>query len=136
MLAIVTCAAWMLADAGCNSGQGPRSGAHEMTLYEAAAAGRSRTIVERMLDQGADINQRNPDNGWTALHAAAAGGHDKMVTLLLERGAAVNAQADDGSTPLHLAIAGHHEKVAAALMVYGADRTIRNSRGETADDRR
>ena len=106
------------------------------TLYEAATLGGSRKIVQRLINQGEDVNERDPLKGWTPLHAAAANGHPKMVKFLLDQGANVNARANDGSTPLHFAMAEHHEEVVSMLLTYSADRSIRNNLGKAPGDPR
>jgi len=55
-------------------------------LYDAAERGDYEQVTVA-LDQGADINWRNPDNDRTALHVAARQGHESVVRLLLDRGA-------------------------------------------------
>jgi uncharacterized protein len=60
-------------------------------------------VVQRLIDFGADVTERN-DVGWTALHAAAFLGADKIVQYLVDNGAEVDAQNGCGLTPLSLAV--------------------------------
>ena len=55
-------------------------------LYDAAERGDYEQVT-LALDQGADINWRNPNYDRTALHVAARQGHESVVRLLLDRGA-------------------------------------------------
>jgi ankyrin repeat protein len=59
--------------------------------------------IERLLQQGADVNARCAFRNWTALHAAADRGRAEAARVLLERGADVDLKDDDGFTPLHVA---------------------------------
>jgi hypothetical protein len=69
-------------------------------------------VIEKLLDDGADINMTLQR---TALHAAAAGGNLEIVDLLIERGADVNLQDIHGRVPMFVALAEHHPEVARRL---------------------
>ncbi|PAY17370.1 glucan biosynthesis protein [Rhodopirellula sp. SM50] len=58
-------------------------------------------MVEMLLDMGADVNQRNRDQG-TALHSAAFVGRSEEAALLLGAGADVDASDANGQTPKDL----------------------------------
>src|SRR5688500_14082776 len=81
--------------------------AGEPLLLLAVAQGQPE-IVEALLDQGADIDQRNGD-GSTALHLAAQQGQEALIKLLLEHMADINATTNDGQTPMELAIKSGHD---------------------------
>jgi len=72
--------------------------------------------VQRLVDQGEDVNWQG-DNGMSVLFIAAAIGDPVMVQLLVDCGADVNAVGDDGSTPLDLAFS---EEIRAILIAAGA----------------
>lgn len=101
------------------------------SLYKVASDGESRRQAVRLINKGEDVNEVNPANGWTPLHAAAANGHPKMCETLIEHGANVNAQDAQGMTPLHLAMARGHSKTVGVLMAAGADADITNNAGKT-----
>ena len=68
-------------------------------------------MVERLLQEGADVNSPASDmDGRTALQAAAEGGHLAVVERLLQEGADVNAPASDtgGRTALQAAAERGH----------------------------
>jgi hypothetical protein len=67
-------------------------------LLSAAALGRL-DLVQRFLDDGADI-RASDKNGMTALHWAASEGHIDVVKRLLERGAPLEATNAFGGTVL------------------------------------
>jgi ankyrin repeat protein len=68
--------------------------------------------VQRLLSEGADVNEKN-DSGWSALALAARNSNAKTVSLLLSKGADINAKTPSipggikeppsgGYNPLHL----------------------------------
>jgi ankyrin repeat protein len=87
-------------------------------VHDAARAGDSQTVT-RLLDQGANIEDREP-TGETPLIAAALAGQTQIVELLLDRHAAIEARNDRGLTPLHAAAYGGHADTVAALLEHGA----------------
>ena len=96
---LVFLAGLMIAASACSRSREPRE--HSTTLHEAAGKG-DLAEVERLLDEGADVNIKD-EGGATPLHAAAFGGHRDVIRLLMARGADVNAQDNDGDTPLGFA---------------------------------
>ena len=72
-----------------------------------------------LLEHGAAVNDREKEEGWTALHWAAARGHDQVVALLLSHGADYTLRTEDGMTPLMLAMKESHDKIVQALQHAG-----------------
>ncbi|MCZ2838744.1 ankyrin repeat domain-containing protein [Modestobacter sp. VKM Ac-2985] len=101
-----------------------RGAAPGPALHAAAAAG-APTVVQALLDAGADVDRRDEATGRTALHAAVTGsghdaaagpGHDApaVVRLLLEAGADVDATTHDGASALDIArVAAARQRAAA-----------------------
>ena len=58
--------------------------------------------VEKLLNEGTDINAR-ASNGTTALMGAAYAGYPRTTEYLILRGAQIDAQSTDGLTALHYA---------------------------------
>jgi hypothetical protein len=56
-----------------------------------------------LVDGGAQVNARQTDNNWTALHFAARNGRGNVVTYLLEKGADREAADERMNTPADLA---------------------------------
>ena len=56
-------------------------------------------ICELLLDAGADVNAKNPDDGTTAVAFCAQYGLDDMLRLLVRRGADIDLQSDTKVSP-------------------------------------
>lgn len=89
------------------------------TLHEAAREGYVYD-VERLLDEGADVNARD-DFGNTPLLLALDRGKTKVAKLLIDRGADVNVMNKKGWTALMLAAVGGYTDMAKILIEKGAD---------------
>lgn len=88
-----------------------------LSLLLGARNGDLKTLT-RLLNEGADIEPRNPGDGWTPLLAAARWGkkgHEEAVTLLLARGAVLDARGSDGMTAAELAVKNGYEDMAKRL---------------------
>ncbi len=87
-------------------------------IHDAARAG-NVNVVSNLLNQGVNIEDREP-TGETPLISAALAGQTQIVGLLLDRHAAIEARNDRGLTPLHAAAYGGHVDTVAALIEHGA----------------
>jgi hypothetical protein len=96
-------------------------------LHRAARTG-DYQAVQRLLEQGADPEEKCSPNAWafwTPLEAAARNGHTEVVGLLLDRGADINAHSPGGSA-LHWAATGGHADTVHLLLERGADFKLRD----------
>ncbi len=107
--------------------------------YEAAKA---------LMEGGADVSTPSGGEGLTPLMIAAAqtGPAEGSIFLpgsarptdvaraLIDKGADVDAQANNGMTALMIAAANNSAPMIGLLMDAGADSTIKNARGQTAED--
>ena len=87
-------------------------------FIEAAEKG-DVALVSQILEQGADINQR--EYGWTALILAAEKGHETIVKHLIEKGAEINRHGwrpsmVPGLTALMAAASNGHETIVKHLL--------------------
>jgi hypothetical protein len=64
----------------------------EMALRVATMAGNDTSVVNKLIDDGVDVNQ--PDTNWeeTPLHHAARFNNSHLVKLLIDNGASVEAK--------------------------------------------
>lgn len=79
-------------------------------------------LVQLLLDAGADINAKNPDDETTILQNFALFGFPEHVVFLLRNGAEVNCPATKNmGTPLQEAIQNEKIEIADLLLEHGAD---------------
>jgi ankyrin repeat protein len=88
-------------------------------LEDAVASG-DEFAVMRLLDAGADPNQRSRE-GLTPLMLASRGGHLPIATLLLGAGVPVDAATAQGHTALLYAALQGHLSTVELLLARGAD---------------
>ena len=100
------------------------------------AAGEGRyDVVKCLIDNGADVNQKNFANR-TLLHFASEGGNLKVVELLLDTNESVQIDEEDNGhrTSLMLAAVKGHDDVLLWLIDHGADVNKRDCNERTALD--
>ena len=74
-----------------------------------------RTILQKLLDAGADVNHRNHD-GNTALHLAAAHGNDDVLEELIPHYDSLFIENNANLTPLHIATDQGHDSCVQQLI--------------------
>ena len=104
------------------------------TALHAAASSGSVQVAGLLLDHGWDKDARTTYKGWRPLHWAAGAGRVEVIRLLAERGAEINCQDDVQDTPLHEAARSGKTAAVKLLISLGADTTIKNRKGQTAED--
>ena len=111
--------AQMLLYAGASVKATTRLGGYN-PLYMAAKSGHV-TVIDTLLNAGADPNGTALD-GLTPLMMAASSGNPDAVEALVKRGANVNAkESENGQTPLAFAAAFNRSEVILALLRHGAN---------------
>lgn len=97
-----------------------------------AARSRKTDLVQFLLDSGADVNSRDPQQGWTPLLSAVNSGSLENTRLLLRKGADANARDNSGQAALWYAAILGNTGFIALLLEHGADVNARNNAGRTA----
>ncbi len=96
-----------------------------------AATNGQEVMVRLLIEKGADIEAKSPNNG-TPLICAAEGNHEDVVEYLLKNGANVHAEDNFGWKPLHRAMVNRGGAgVAQVLITHGADVNARCSYRKT-----
>jgi uncharacterized protein len=96
-----------------------------------AAWRQSLERVQKLLDEGADVNSKT-DNGLTALMMASQRNRIDVAKLLLDRGADVNARRNMDWTALMDSAVRGHMKLVKLLLDKGADVHAKTADGRTA----
>jgi len=104
-----------------------------------ACRNRHASIVELLLDKGADVNAVNPlaengDGGNTALWFAAQGafpGATPIARLLLDHGAPIDVPGESGTTPFFMAVVWVHMELVQFFLSRGANPLLGNAEGKT-----
>ena len=110
---------YFLNNSNCSSVTGKWGIDYGIVLH-AASLGGHKSIVQMLLDKGAEVNAQGGRYG-NALQAASEGGHATVVQILLDKGAEVNAQGGRYGNALQAASEGGHATVVQILLDKGAE---------------
>ncbi|XP_064602158.1 fibronectin type 3 and ankyrin repeat domains 1 protein-like [Liolophura sinensis] len=98
-----------------------------------AVDGQNDKLVEWMIKDGAEVDIRDQNSGWTPLlRCASVTGNYDVASVLLMYGADINAQDNDRKTPLMIAILNGHFPLVELLLKRNADISRTNEFGKTA----
>lgn len=109
------------------------AGAYGNTALMKAARVGELSVVEELLDAGADITCKNID-GNTALWLGCFSENPLIVSKLLEAGIEVDTKNEGGVTSLMYAASSGKEEMVSLLVEAGADVSIENDDGFSALD--
>lgn len=89
-------------------------------------------VVEQLLQNGAEVDEKDRQFHKTALVRAAEAGHEDTIQILLENGASVNSEASNGVKPLLFTAWAGHYNATRLLLENGSDVESRDAFGRTA----
>jgi len=87
--------------------------------------------ARKLVEQGADIEAKDPGTGASVLHYAVMRGNPDILKWLLSRGVDVNSRTKNGTTPLHTAVVYNRYEVAEMLLNRGAEVDAKSTSGAT-----
>ena len=99
----------------------------------AARSGRN-SMIEWLLEKGADIDAISKDRGYSAVMDAVWKSSLDIVKLLIEKGANLNFIANDGQSALILATGASNPRICEILVKNGADPTYKDRMGMSSLD--
>ena len=89
-------------------------------LHLVASRGDYPSIIQLLINHGAEVNAQDHWNA-TPLTYASSFGNQEVAKSLIANGAEISAQTKDLQTPLHHAVTGGHLRVVDLLINHGAD---------------
>lgn len=105
----------------------------EMTPLMIASADNNLEIVRMLVEAGANINQKNKENGKTALMYASALGYLEVCEFLLsQKNILINAKDKEGKTALMHAVANARVEIVKLLLDKKANVNARTNTEESA----
>jgi hypothetical protein len=90
------------------------------------------SVIEDLIQKGADVHHKSVKDGYTSLHYACMSGTPDVVKLLIDKGADVNAVDKKGTTPLMLAVKSNSIPKVEILLEKGAYIHLLDKKKKTA----
>ena len=100
-------------------------------IHAATVTGNLEVINQHIL-AGSNLDEKDPNEGSSALILAAVFGKTEIAKVLIESGADLHLKNKEGSTALHTAAFFCRVEIVEMLLDKGADKSIRNNFGSTA----
>ena len=111
---------------------GGDSNLSDNSLHNALSSDSHIDAFQRLLNRGADVNERD-ERLKTPLHVASYDGKLEIAKILIKYGADVNSRDNEGWTPLHWAAPNHGlVDILRLLLDNGADIDATEREGDTA----
>jgi len=90
------------------------------------------SIVNLLLQNGADLNFKSSRNGWEALHCAVAANKLSTLRLLIDSGSNLNALTNDNKTVLHMVAGSGYYDLCSFLVANKSNLNVQDNKGYTA----
>ena len=103
-----------------------------MVLLHEAVSQNQIQEVQRLINEGFDVNEESLSSAGTPLHIASYKGHETIAKLLISNDADIDAQNINGFTPLHLATQKNYLNIVKLLLTYKASINEAADKLETA----
>lgn len=103
-----------------------------MTALHLSAQSGCNSIVQALIENGADVKSTERIRLYTPLHVAAQNNHADVVETLLKSKADVDARERSGKTTLHIAIQHADHAVMKKLVIHNADIEAADENGKIA----
>ncbi|CAG9327764.1 unnamed protein product [Blepharisma stoltei] len=100
-------------------------------IFRACRLGDLFLLNQTLSHPEANINQIDPELGWTPLYHTVICGHFEVAQFLLDKGASPNIPSKIGETPLHQAADNSKFRMAKLLLEYNADPNNQQHDGDT-----
>lgn len=101
------------------------------TLLWMAVCRAYTSLVEQLLEYGADVEAADEEYGMSPLWVAALLGFDDIIRLLLAKGANIERSCRHEQTPLSVAAEKGCTEAVQVLLAHGADQNVKNAQGRT-----
>ena|SRR5258706_10713776 len=101
-----------------------------LSLHSVVAKGDLEN-TRKLIEQGADLEAKDPGTGASVLHYAVMRGNPEILQFLLGRGVDINSRTRNGTTPLHTAVLYNRYEVAEMLLNKGAEVDAKSASGAT-----
>lgn len=104
---------------------------HFTPLHYAVKIPGNIDVVTRLIELGANVNEKSEQEGCAPLHLAAQSGDIEIVKKLIERGAVIDEPNDSNLTAYQMAKKANHPEIMALLLEMGAKENIQEKVNET-----
>ncbi|MBU2709032.1 ankyrin repeat domain-containing protein [Zooshikella marina] len=103
-------------------------------LMRASGWGNSLELVSYLIENGANLEEEEPEFGYTALTCAADEGNVGVIDLLISYGSDIDHQDFEGQTALMSAIVFNQIESVKRLVQLGANLALRDHQQRTAKE--
>merc|ERR1740124_615229 len=92
-------------------------------------------MVQDFIGNGANVNAKDQEHGYTGLHVASKYGHNPIIKCLIVNDARIDEKDNKDRTPLMSAANANHPLAIKTLLLSGANEKIKDNDDNTAFDK-